>query len=408
MNKPINVLTLTSCYPVAHSPSDGIFVRSQCEALQAAGAAVTVLAPRPWTPPGFQWLSAKWRTYRNTPTRYELNGIPVYRPRHLAFPRADLWMPVHWQYVRAAHKTLSAPPDIIHAHFAYPGGVAGVELARRWNIPLVLTLHGDDVNVHPARYPRLRRALVAGATQADLVIAVSEALAGRTAELTGCRPMVAPIGVNLDVFAPRLSRQEARHALGLPAEAKVILHLGRLVEEKGIVDLLTALATFPNDRCLGLFVGQGPLATVVRATPGCTVAGVQPNERVPLYMLAADLFVLPSYSEGMPTVLIEAGAIGLPVVATAVGGIPELLTGGRGWLVPPKNSAALAEAMRSALSTPGEATRRALRLRQFVQDKYNVQRNAHHLLAMYQLLAATHRPTPPEDFAPLKKSYLCT
>ena len=387
----MNILTLTSCYPVAHSPADGIFIRSQCEALAAAGATVTVFAPRPWVPPGLARLSTRWHTYRATPTYYELNGIPVHRPRHLAPPRSDLWMPVARQYQRAAARQFRTPPDLLHAHFAYPGGVAGIHLARQWGVPVVLTLHGDDVNTHPGRSARLRRALCFAVAEADAVIAVSEALADRTAALTGRRPTVAPIGVNLGVFAPAATQREARQTLGLPTDRWIALHLGRLVEEKGIRDLLQALNALPEPGRLGLFVGQGPLADAVRATPHCLHAGVQPNERVALYMRAADVFVLPSYSEGMPTVLVEAGAAGLPIIATAVGGIPELLSGQRGCIVPPRSAAALTAAMADARHNPGAGAARAARLTDFVRARYDVQRNAAQLRDMYGPLIAAGR-----------------
>jgi teichuronic acid biosynthesis glycosyltransferase TuaC len=293
-------------------------------------------------------------------------------------------MPVHRQYVRAASKLISPRPDIIHAHFSYPGGIAGIRLSHLWKMPVVLTLHGDDVNVHPIQYPRLHRALLSSVTQANTVIAVSEALAERTASLTGRRPEVAPIGINLQLFAPTCSQQEARCALGLPREGWIVLHLGRLVEEKGIRNLLTAMSALRESKCHGLFVGLGPLAATVRATPGCSVVGVQPNERVPLFLRAADVFVLPSYSEGMPTVLVEAGAAGLPVIATAVGGIPELLHDERGWVVPPKDTVALGEAMRTVLRHPAEAARRAERLRKYVQDHYDVRTNAERLMSAYR------------------------
>ncbi len=384
----MNILELTSCYPVEHSPSDGIFVRSQSEALMRAGASVTVFAPRPWVPPGFAALSAKWRTYRDTPEFYTLNGIPVHRPRHFAPPRSDLWMPVHWQYMRLAEREMKIRPDVIHAHFAYPGGVAGVLLARRWGVPVVVTLHGDDVHTHPMRYPRLRRALMYGSTHADEVIGVSEALADCARGLTGRRPRVAPIGINMNVFAGAGNRAEARRALGLEPGKKILLHLGRLVPEKGISDLLLTLDALRDPACLSLFVGAGPMAGLVGSRSDCRVLGVQPNERVPLFLQAADLIVLPSHSEGMPTVLIEAGAAGLPVVATGVGGIPELLGGGRGWLVPPRDVKALAVAIRSVLNNPAEAAARSERLKAYVLERYDVNRNARALLTLFETLVS--------------------
>lgn len=378
----MNVLTITSCYPVAHSPSDGIFVRSQCEALTSIGVDVRVFSPRPWTPPGFQCLSNKWNAYAKTPTFYLLNGIPVHRPRYIAPPRAELWMPVHWQYVRAA-KMLGAKPDIIHAHFSYPGGVAGMMLARQWNIPFVVTLHGDEVNVFAERYLRFRHALLSVVENADLTIAVSGALADRTEHIVGKRPTVAPIGINLRLFSPSVTKSDARRILGLPQDKFVILNLGRLVQEKGVSELVKAVGPLGQSKCLTLFVGLGPLASSIRGESGTEVIGVQPNERVPLFLRAADVFILPSYSEGMPTVLVEAGAVGVPVIATTVGGIPELLDKERGWLIPPKDPKALECALKEVMSNPGEAARRAARLQDYVKQGYDVLSCARWLKTVY-------------------------
>jgi teichuronic acid biosynthesis glycosyltransferase TuaC len=115
---------------------------------------------------------------------------------------------------------------------------------------------------------------------------------------------------------------------------------------------------------------------------------VQANEQVPLFMRAADMQALPSYSEGMPTVLVEAGAAGLPVISTGVGGIPELLAGGRGYLIPAKSVEALRGAIKRVLTSPGEAAGYAERLGAIVRTRYDAWKNAQDLLELFQRLRA--------------------
>jgi teichuronic acid biosynthesis glycosyltransferase TuaC len=101
-------------------------------------------------------------------------------------------------------------------------------------------------------------------------------------------------------------------------------------------------------------------------------------------MAASDVVVLPSHSEGLPTVLVEAGALGVPVVASAVGGIPELLIGDAGWLCAPRNLESLVTALREALGDAGERSRRAAILQRRVEADYDVNVQAGRLIDIYR------------------------
>ena len=105
-------------------------------------------------------------------------------------------------------------------------------------------------------------------------------------------------------------------------------------------------------------------------------------------MAAADVLVLPSYSEGLPTVLVEAGSIGVPVIASAVGGIPELLAGGRGAVLPNVSVGAVTGALTAFLATRASAQEAAYRLQAHVHEGYDVDRNAERLAARYREIAA--------------------
>jgi len=170
-------------------------------------------------------------------------------------------------------------------------------------------------------------------------------------------------GVQTNEFAALAARAAARgrRAFGIPAGAPLVGAVGRLHRQKGFTDLITALAQvrehLPAVRLL--LVGDGELrgdleahAQALGLSEVVTFAGLRTD--IPEILAELDLFALPSLWEGLPNVVLEAMAAGLPVVATAVGGTPEVVVDGvSGLLVPPHDPAALAEALVFLLRDPG-------------------------------------------------------
>jgi glycosyltransferase involved in cell wall biosynthesis len=185
--------------------------------------------------------------------------------------------------------------------------------------------------------------------------ALRRTLDGMGAGVVPCT--VLPNGVDLERFAPGSAR-DARRALGIAEDARLILYVGRLVDGKGLDTLLEAFGTLRTavPRALLALVGSGPLqARLERRVLADGMArsvrlpGEAPHHAIPQWMRAADVVVLPSEAEGMPNVVREALACGRPVVATPVGDVPRLLGVDAGLLVPPTNPAALADALATVL-----------------------------------------------------------
>jgi glycosyltransferase involved in cell wall biosynthesis len=166
-------------------------------------------------------------------------------------------------------------------------------------------------------------------------------------------------GVDGELFHPR-DRAEARVRLELPAGDPLLLYVGNLKESKGVLDLVAAFeqvaARHPRVRLA--IVGGGDARAAVDAAAArlggrLIVAGPRPLPEVPTWMAAADTVVLASWNEGTPNVVLEALASGRRVVATAVGGVPDLITSpALGALVPARDPAALAAALTRAADTP--------------------------------------------------------
>jgi teichuronic acid biosynthesis glycosyltransferase TuaC len=236
--------------------------------------------------------------------------------------------------------------------------------------------------------------------EAAAVFAVSGALVDRLRALTGVEAVHLPIGSDhAAIAAAALPRLEARRALGLPADRIIALFVGRLVREKGVRELVSAVLAL-GDPFVGVLVGAGPEAGLgsddPRASGRLVYAGVQSHDEVVKFMAASDVLVLPSYGEGLPTVLVEAGSVGLPVVASAVGGIPELLSEGRGTVLPEVSERSIAAALSVLQADPREGIEAAARLREHVLAAYDVNRNAVALIAHYRSVAGPLVSAPDE------------
>jgi teichuronic acid biosynthesis glycosyltransferase TuaC len=225
------------------------------------------------------------------------------------------------------------------------------------------------------------------------VIAVSRAIADRVAALAGVDAVTLPLGVDHAALrGAALPKAEARAALGLPDDRLVVLFAARNVPHKGLAEFTEALLGLGRP-FLGVVIGDGSMAGH-RADEGrrddrIRHHGPQDRDGVVRYLCAADVLVLPSYQEGLPTILVEAGSLGLPVVATAVDGTPELLADGAGLLIPPRDPAAIAAALEAVAADLPAAAARASRLRARVETDYDATVNARRLVALYRDVAAT-------------------
>lgn len=187
--------------------------------------------------------------------------------------------------------------------------------------------------------------------------------------------------------------QPSKSRMGIASNEKVILCVGRLSHEKGHIDMVAAMQRLrkmrPDRKVRLILVGDGPergrISEAVQSAElgDCVMFAGQLKDVAPYYD-AADVVAIPSLSEGSPNVLLEAMAFGVPVVATAVGGIPEIVTNRESaLLVPPRNPGALAEAIDELLSNPGSAGKMARQAREKVERDYSPESRAKALLEIY-------------------------
>jgi glycosyltransferase involved in cell wall biosynthesis len=260
--------------------------------------------------------------------------------------------------------------DVVHTHTA-KAGVVGRLAAHRAGVPrLVHTYHGfpfHEFQAAPRRrtYVQVERRL---GQITDLALCVGTGVAVEAVR----RQLVAPerirtIGVVADGPVGAVdaqARTRARAALGLPADATVVGTVGRLTYQKAPEDFLAALQALDRPGVTGVWVGDGELAGQIaaraREIPSIRVLLTGQRRNVPELLPAFDVFVLSSRYEGLPTAVVEAMMCGIPVVATAVNSVGDVVVPGEtGLLVPPGHPALMADAIGFLLDSPQAAARMA-------------------------------------------------
>jgi len=317
------------------------------------------MATVPWFPGA--GLVARWSSAGRlaaVPRHESIEGISVTHPRTLFVPRLAhaAWGPLYAASIAPRVLRYRGQIDVVLGSWAYPDGFAAVLAARAIGVPCVVKLHGSDINV-VAKLPGPRALSAWALPRATRIVAVSRALAEEAVALGVSRDRISIVmnGVDAALFHPR-DRGAARHALGLP-DRPLALYVGNLKEDKGVLDLAAAWAEVTRSAPAAALaiVGGGPARGALEAAVGesVRVVGPQPLDQIPLWMAACDVLVLPSHAEGTPNVVLEALACGRRVVATTVGGIPDLITRPElGVLVAPHDPRALAAALIAALATP--------------------------------------------------------
>lgn len=360
---PINLLIICHMHPSRKLPRHGIFLTRQAELLSRFGIHCTFVVPRAWAP---------WPVYRiGNPANYLSLDNPLLDERAATAPYFRLpgwWFKRFDRFFmeRAILRATIRPHriqkfDAILAAPVIPDAAAAVRLKKTLSVPLMTLAIGSDVMVMPS-YPRLKEEIQRTLSECALCVGVSEAICQRMQQLVpSCTTLKVFLGRDTGMFRPAKDRGEVRRSLGIPKEALVATYVGLVSATKGSEELLqAATALLANPRFHLLCVGTGPSLRLFQSLNHDRIhlVGEQEPTSVPRYLQAADFFVFPSHSEGMPQSVLEAMHCGLPIVATDVGGVGEAVDHGEnGLLVPPKRADLLEQAMSQMLGD--DAFRRA-------------------------------------------------
>jgi glycosyltransferase involved in cell wall biosynthesis len=329
----MKILTFSTLYPHAARPSHGIFVETRLRHLLASGQVESrVVAPVPWFPsrhPRF----GEYALHAAAPREERRHGIHILHPRYPVLPKIGMTLaPLLLALaLKPAFERILAQYDfdLIDAHYFYPDGVAAILLGRRFGKPVVITARGTDVNLIP-RYAIPRLMVREAARQAAGIIAVARALQADLVKVgvPAERIEVLRNGVDLRLFRP-VERAVARSKLKI--HRTTLLSVGHLIARKGHDLVIQALQRLPETDLI--VIGDGPerqaldaLATTSGVRERVTFVNAVAQEQLCDYYSAADVLVLASSREGWANVLLESMACGTPVVASNIGGTPEVVS----------------------------------------------------------------------------------
>lgn len=357
----LRVLSLSTLYPNDQTPNFGVFVERQMQAVMRRGDVDLVMLNPLGMAPFPLSLHPRYRALKHVPGEELRGGVAVLRPHFTLVPgigghrnaraEARAVLPL----ARKLHA--EAPFDVIDAQFFYPDGPAAVAVGKALGLPVSVKARGADIH-HWGTAPATREQILAAGLAADGLLAVSQGLVDDMAALGLPRERITlhRTGLNADLFRP-YDRRLCRDQLNLPRDARVLATVGALIPRKGQSFAIEALAALPG--AILLLAGAGPdenalksLAERLGVADRVRFLGAVPHGDLPIVLNAADVFVLPTASEGLANAWVEALACGTPVVTTPIPGARELITDPAAGRLVARDAAKIATAVAALLADP--------------------------------------------------------
>ena len=400
MGKKIKLLIITHTFPTKYNPIAAIFLLNQLTALKKY-CEIKVIFPYAYVPK-IKIFNPYYR-FSKIPPKEKVKGIPVYHPKYFMIPRIlfklrflNFYLVVESFFSYLASKNIADKvtadwnPDIIHMHGPLTEGLLGVNLKRKYNKPLLVTVYGEDITRYSKQVPSnyLTRFTL---KNSDAIICQSKFLQNEinSIGIYNKKFFIISMGALTSKFKPK-DKNKVREILNLPKNKKIILFVGHLATRKGVEYLIRAvkIITEKDKNILCCIVGSGHLEySLKNLTQNLGLNGYikflgqKKYDYVALYMNACNILVLPSLNEGLPVVLCEALACGKPVVATKVAGTPELVNKDVGYLVKPKDVDDLAKKIILALNKKWDKKKLLKRAKEF-----SVTNSANKLINVYNSL----------------------
>jgi len=352
----LKICVVSPGYPGNVNPWNGILIKEDARNISRTGCDVSVVTSKVFSEDPSFFLDGDVKVNRfwfpsERKLLAEYDNIPVFR----------VGVYLLSGILRTVRVVRREKSDVIHAHWAIPAGFIATVAGRLTRKPVVLTVHDADITTFPDKSKIAGKCITYALNHAAVIICVNHFLEDRVKNYFHIDPAKVrfiPLGINKDLFQ-RIDKAEARRKLKLPADKTLILYLGSMLEIKGVRHLTEAIPKVAagHDNVLFLMAGHGPLEGEVKARlkelnvgESVRLVGSIPHDDIPVWMSAADVLVIPSLSEGRPRVGLEALSIGLPIVGSRVGAIPEIIKDGENGLIVESGSGdSLAAAFNSIL-----------------------------------------------------------
>lgn len=401
----MKVLFLTFAYPRKTYPFSGIFIHRQAKALKDVGVDVTVCNPLPLVPPFLKSKASKYAAEK----REVKDGVEILRPRYLYFPAGLKYREIEANLIAKVAKGCvkklmkSDGIDIIHAHHLYPTGYAGLLVAKSFSIPLVVSGRGQGVYELPYFSGTLRRKISRVISETDQLVVVCDDMRKEIEKLAHPKNDIKVVynGVDFTLFNPQACAAERKEnlkkELEIPEDAVVVLFVSSSISKlKGVVDALKAFSKLVAEfsEVYMVMIGDESEKEVVEniietesVGKHIRIVGRVEHKDLPAYYAIGDILIYPSYVEGIPNTLYEGMACGKAVVATKVGGMPELVINMQtGLLIDKGNVEALYRSIKKLILDKNLRKKLADNAGKFISENFGWEKNARQLVSVYQSL----------------------
>jgi glycosyltransferase involved in cell wall biosynthesis len=399
----VNIVFVSNLFPNLFDSRRGIFAYNQLVAMRKIGYDFKIVAPVA----KFPLRKSAWaEAAGDIPPRETYADFDVYHPTNWYVPLSKGSINAHayrWSIQRLVNRLCDEHrASLLWGSFAFPDGVAVADIARRRGLPFAVSLLGSDINLN-IKHGGRRRAIARSLKQASLVLSKSLAMKDIVTNLgvSGERVLLDYNGVDQNTFAPR-PRESACEQCGLDPRRAHVLFVGNFVEVKNLPTLVRAFRQVRDHYGDGkdvdlVLVGDGALHEELTALVGSLglsghvhMPGAVKQQQVAPWINACNVLCLPSWAEGVPNVVLEGLASGVPVVASNVGGIPEVHPGHEaGALIDPSDADDLAAGLIRTLDRRWDPGALAGHVAEFTWEK-NAQNVAS---AMERLVVSRSRTT---------------
>lgn len=374
----MNICFITYRYPGKHNTSDFVFVKQLVDAIASMGHDCYVLSP---------YNINHYRCYSPIKEHYlmGLGSVMVLRPWYLSFSSKIGFLhrisgKLYRKAIQKAFRRLPCVPDVIYGHF-WHSAFGGYEYAKEYRIPLLVASGESEItfrrnsDIKSAFCEYVRGVVCVSSKNKDESVGLGLSIPEK------CQ--VFPNAVNIDRFK-RIDKHQCREQLGLPQDAFIIAFVGWFIERKGPLRVSEALKRINGEKVYSLFIGKG------EQIPDCDnilFKGPLPHEKVPVYLNAADVFVLPTLHEGCCNAVVEAMACGLPIISSNLPFNWDVLNESNSILINPNNIDEMSKAIielrddkekrdrlsQGALSVAQNLTieKRAKAIMEFIESKIN-------------------------------------
>jgi teichuronic acid biosynthesis glycosyltransferase TuaC len=391
----MNVLVLSHLFPSPINETYGTFVYEQVVELQKTGCDVTVIAPIRHAPFPLNLLKKKWRDYASCPFERKVNGIEVYYPRYLSFPKGlffsytgETMFKQVYPLVKKLHLTKKF--DIVHAHVALPNGYAAMKIAKRLNIPYVVQIHGQDLQKTIHKNSTCKNAVEKTMNNADEVILVSNKLKRIQDEYLH---VTTPTTVLFNGVSSLFLEPTSTKSTNTPF---TILSASNLVPEKGLVYNIEAVKELVSKgynvqyKIVGSGLEENKLRALVdeyKLNDVIHFCGRYSRNKTKIAMDECDVYSMPSWNEAFGVVYLEAMASGKPVIGCIGQGIEDIVEDNKtGFLVHPHSSNDIAKVIEKLINDNQLSKQVGNNAKKHIRKNFSWAKNAYSTKEIYETL----------------------